>query len=176
MRGPLPKLGFVPVILGTLLVLTAVAWSARPASHARAAAPARIASPAVPATQPVAATPVLAAKTPAPAIERAPAVSPQAAPGQAGMRAYIDPETGMLGPPTADQAALAGQDVIIDSGEGLVEERLPNGAVKMDLQGQFQEYAIMQLDANGHLVMRCIPNPKVALQNGVAPAAAPVER
>ncbi len=139
MRG-LPPLRFIPLLLGFLVLVAAVAWSGRTAPRATAPAP-----------------------------TRAPA------PGQAGMRAYIDPETGTLGGPVTD-AGLGGSNVIIDSGEGLVEERLPNGAVKIDLQGQFQEYAVMQLDANGHPVMRCVPNPKLALKNGVAPAAAPVER
>ena len=170
MRKLPPPSRLIPVLLGALLVLAAVAWCARTTHDARVvaacptvapAAPVRVAAPMLAATAAVA--PVVNRSVPAPA------------PGQAGMRAYIDPETGTIGGPVTD-AGLDGSNVIIDSGEGLVEERLPNGAVKIDLQGQFQEYAVMQLDANGHPVMRCVPNPKLALKNGVAPAAAPVER
>ena len=173
MRGPLPKLGYAPLILGALLALAAVAWSARPVSHPRVATRVRIASKAASATQPVAAAPTTAQVSTS---GRAAATSSKAEPGQAGMRAYIDPETGTFGPPTAEQAALAGQDIIVDSGEGLVEERMPNGAVKIDLQGQFQDYVVVRLDASGHRIVSCVKNPKLTLPNGPAPAVAPVER
>jgi hypothetical protein len=170
MRKLPPRLRLIPVLLGALLVLAAVAWSARTTRDARVVAARPTVAPAAPVR---AAAPMLAASAAvAPVVNRSVAAVRAAAPGQAGMRAFIDPETGTLGGPVTD----AGSNVIIDTGEGLVEERLPNGAVKIDLQGQFQEYAVMQLDANGHPVMRCVPNPKLALKNGVAPAAAPVER
>jgi len=166
MRGLLPQLRFVPLLLGILVLIAAVAWSGRTAPRARAIAPA----PAPVAAVQVSPAPVAPVAVAAPVARSTPA-QPRAA-GEAGMRAYIDPETGTLGGPVADDGA----SVIIDSGAGLVEERLPNGAVKIDLQGQFQEYAVMQLDANGHPVMRCVTNPKLALKHGVAPATAPVER
>ena len=166
MRGLPPQLRFVPLLLGLLVLIAAVAWSGRVAPRARAIAPAPTPVAAVEAS-PAPTAPVAVAAP----VARATQARPHAV-AEAGMRAYIDPETGTLGPPVSDD----GSNAIIDTGEGLVEERLPNGAVKIDLKGQFQEYAVVQLDANGHPVMRCVPNPKLALKNGVAPAAAPVER
>lgn len=171
MKNLPPQLHFVPLLLGTLLVLAAVAWSARTAPHARAIAPSQSTAPAA---QSSAAAPLLA--TTAPATRAAQRPLAPVAPGRAGMRAYIDPETGKLGAPPTEGAGLPGSDVIIDSGLGLVQQVLPNGSVMVDLKGQFQDYAIMEIDASGHRVVRCVQNPKRVQQNGVAPAAAPVER
>ncbi len=164
MRG-LPPLRFIPLLLGFLVLVAAVAWSGRTAPRATAPAPTR--APAVAAV--VSPAPVITVAQARPTARHATHAPARA---EAGMRAYIDPETGALGAPVADD----GLNQIIDTGEGLVEQRLPNGAVIIDLKGQFQEYAVVQLDAKGHPVVRCVPNPRVNLKNGVAPATAPVER
>lgn len=96
--------------------------------------------------------------------ETVPATAP--APAQAGMRAYIDPETGTLGgpgplPPPSDEAVKAlGPETL----EEPVETVLPDGSVMLDLKGRGQEYSIMQLDADGQRVVRCVENPNTALQ------------
>ena len=112
----------------------------------------------------------VAAATPAPAVPAAATPAPTGtapnAPAQPGMRAYIDPETGVVGSPgplpplTAEEAKLLQPEVQ----EEPVETVLPDGSVVLDLKGRGQEYFIMQLDANGKPVVRCVEDPKAALQ------------
>ena len=113
------------------------------------------------------------AHAPAPAVTPPTPAAPPVAPAQpsaieAGMRAYIDPETGLLTSlPTASQT-LAPPSV--ESEPVLQEEILPDGSVMIDLKGTLQDYLILQLDANGQKVVRCVEDPKAALQ---APPQAP---
>ncbi len=82
-----------------------------------------------------------------------PAVAVAASPvGAAGMIVSIDPETGALVVPTADQVRqLTGAERtgLMRTSEGLTEVRLPNGAVMVDLQGRFMEFSLAQIDATG---------------------------
>jgi hypothetical protein len=82
-----------------------------------------------------------------------PAVASPAAPvGTAGMVVAIDPETGALVPPTLEQLralTAAERTGLMRTSEGLTEVRLPNGAVKLDLQGRFMEFGLAQLDPAG---------------------------
>jgi hypothetical protein len=124
------------------------------------AQPARAASPA-----PRAAHPAHARVAPA----------PKAGPGQAGMRAFLDPETGTIGgPPSAALGAvgaeMAGQ-VVEETAEVV---KLPNGGEM--LVNPPVDYVIMQIDAKGHRVMRCVSDPKQAKASGAAPATKPEER
>jgi hypothetical protein len=96
----------------------------------------------------------------------------------AGMRIFRDPETGELGPPSAAQAAelsakRAGTEDLEFSGAGLQEVHHPDGSVSMDLQGRFQEYAVIRRDANGHLVQGCVPGAKAARKFMQAAASPP---
>ena len=99
---------------------------------------------------------------PAPAAAPAPAAQPTGTPSDAGMRAYIDPETGLITsqPPPGQQL----EPSEIKQEPVLHEEILPDGSVMVDLQGTLQDYMVLQLDANGHLVMRCVEDPKAALE------------
>jgi hypothetical protein len=70
----------------------------------------------------------------------------------AGMVVAIDPETGALVPPTAEQVRIltaAERTGLMRTSEGLAEVRLPDGAVMVDLQGRFMEYSLVQLDRAG---------------------------
>jgi len=93
------------------------------------------------------------------------------APAEAGMRAYLDPETGVIGglPATLEPAGTEGVQAIEPV---LREEVLPDGSVMMDLQGTMQEYFLIQLDADGNRVVRCVQDPAKALATPV-PAALP---
>ena len=79
---------------------------------------------------------------------------------QAGMIISIDPETGALRMPTQDelQSLMVPPDPAVDnSAEGLVEIHHPNGMVSIDLQGRFQEYAVLRIAPNGRKVFDCVP-------------------
>lgn len=93
----------------------------------------------------------------------------------AGLVAYIDPATGGLtATPTEEQraamrAALAA--LVNDSDQGLVEVRLPDGSVVMDLQGRFQEAVVVQVAPDGAQHMQCIGSlPDAAATPSPAPA------
>lgn len=99
-----------------------------------------------------------------------------AAPGQSGMHVSIDPETGELVVPPAQplkgrafesqaeheartehelQAEHELQEMLSRSIEGLYEEVLPDGTVKVNLQGRFQNAAIAVIDDDGNLHTTC---------------------
>jgi hypothetical protein len=146
---------FGPLLVGGALVATtAVAWGntancASPPTAKSCCAARDAANPAPAAT---------AATTPAPA--------------QAGMRAYLDPETGLIGGMgPVDPAEV--QDV--QAAPVLREEVLPDGSVMLDLQGTMQDYYIMQLDADGNRVVRCVQDAAKALAETPAPAAKAVK-
>ena len=119
---------------------------------AKGAKPARVASAPAAKHAPAAAKKSTAAKAAAPA-----------AAGQQGMRIFKDPETGQIGPPTdrtvVPEDVASRQDVV-----GLQQVTLPDGSVMIDLQGRFQESMVIQLDAHGHKVMRCVHDPKAAFK------------
>jgi len=120
----------VMLVVGCLALLLCT-----PADAARTAR--RTARHRPPAVSPV--------RTVAPAVVAAPV-------GAAGMIVARDPETGALVLPTAEQVqklTAAEQTGLMRTSEGLSEVSLPNGAVKLDLQGRFMEYGFVQLDATG---------------------------
>jgi hypothetical protein len=91
----------------------------------------------------------------------------------------IDPETGALVPPTAEQVrtlTAAERTGLMRTSEGLTEVRLPNGAVMMDLQGRFMEYSFVQLDQAGRPHFFCMNDEIIlrALLARYAPASTPV--
>ena len=166
------------VLLVMPLALAGIAWGAvsRPAGQARPAAHASV------APAPVTPAPV-AVVTPAEAAPAAPAVHPSPSPkventtvaGQAGMRIFRDPVTGEIGPPPADAGAHMESAVIPTDDAGHRQVRLPDGSYMVDLQGRYEESMVMQIDANGNRVVRCVDDPKKALQQKPTPVSqAPV--
>jgi hypothetical protein len=73
--------------------------------------------------------------------------------GEAAMMVFRDPETGALVPEpvTKEQreVARAAASELNESTEGLVEVRLPNGAVVVDLQGRFLSHATITVGPDG---------------------------
>ena len=62
------------------------------------------------------------------------------------MRAFIDPETGLITstpPPGAIVPEEARPEPVLE------QVTLPDGSVMMDLKGTLQDYMVLQLDANG---------------------------
>ena len=97
-----------------------------------------------------------------------PAVLPTAAPPAvtAGMVVSIEPETGRLVMPSAEemrQLSAAERTGLLRTSEGLTEVRLPNGAAMVDLQGRFMEYSFVQLDPAGCPHFFCV-NDEITLR------------
>ena len=136
-----------------------------------------------PAVAPTAATPTaVAARAPlesaaGSASKPAPA-APTAPYGSAGMVVGIDPETGKLGLPTkAQRAALdraASLSPAVDrSGTGLTVIHKPDGSLMVDLQGHFQDYAVVRIAPDGTKSESCVQESGLdaALHGDGAPAA-----
>lgn len=85
--------------------------------------------------------------------DREPIAGP--APGTAGMRVAIDPETGELGLPDAAalEADLAGMLSRSDAGLEVVVH--PDGRKSVDLQGRFMDMTVVHRDAGGNLHATC---------------------
>ena len=84
---------------------------------------------------------------------------PAAAPASAGMIVAIDPRTGALVRPSPEQirAATSGPtEALRRTPEGLVEILRSDGAVGLDLQGRFQDYAVAQIGPDGKPVLGCL--------------------
>jgi hypothetical protein len=117
----------------------------------------------------IAATPAPQPATVAPSPARAALATPTkstatsevaSAPGEAGMRIYLDPETGTFGPPPAGAEPVGGINPLNDSDAGLVQVRLPDGSYMVDLEGRFQEYYVVQMTPSGKRVVKCVQDPK----------------
>lgn len=78
-------------------------------------------------------------------------------PGTAGMRAYLDPETGELttGPMPAGEMALDAdtQNALRRDTEGLEIKQHADGSVSMDLQGRYQSVSVARIDENGAITV-----------------------
>lgn len=74
-------------------------------------------------------------------------------PGTAGMRAYLDPETGELvvGVLPASEIELDAdtQNALRRDTEGLKIVQHADGSVSMDLDGRFQNVSVARIDENG---------------------------
>ena len=88
------------------------------------------------------------------------AAGPATTPGAAGRIIALDPETGQLGAPSPEQlralAARPGVAAVSRTDEGLLETRLTDGTVILDLGGRFQDNVVARLDRNGRLVYGCV--------------------
>jgi hypothetical protein len=168
------------IVLGVLVVFATIASlmhqrpgpvAARPAAPTAAivTVPAQVAVHATAAdTHPPAARVSAASKPAAPAVQ-------QRLPGTAGLRAYIDPETGTFGAPSPEvlraEAANRNLQAVEETAQVVV---LPSGAEM--LVGGPPDYVVAQRDANGKLVIRTVTDPRQARASGAVPATRPVER
>jgi hypothetical protein len=106
------------------------------------------------------------------------AVAPAVPVGAAGMLIARDPDTGALVAPTPEQVrtlTVAERTGLSRSTEGLSEVRFSDGRVKVDLQGRFMEYSVVQLDRAGCPHFLCVNDEAVlrALLARRAPASTP---
>jgi hypothetical protein len=100
-----------------------------------------------------------------------------AAPAEAGMMAYIDPETGDLttGPVSAGELELDTEthNALRRDDSGLDVVTRADGSKVMNLQGRYQHVSVIHIDANGVKTV-CTDNEKSAEHNlNHAPAANP---
>ena len=97
--------------------------------------------------------------------QTAAAAQPTTAPSMdAGMRAYIDPETGQL-----TSIPPAGTEQPVQADPVLLQVRLPDGSYMLDQKNAPEDYLILKLDANGNKVVECSQDPTKALQTPPAP-------
>ena len=97
--------------------------------------------------------------------------------GAAAMRASIDPETGMLSvnPTRVESSSKMLETALSRSSDGLVQETMPNGTVRMNLQGRFMSASVARLDAQGHVHTTCTEDLDQAQRvlHGTTPLASP---
>lgn len=106
--------------------------------------------------------------------------------GISGMKAAVDPSTGRLVRPTAEQVqALDAQSGIRqaapddDPARGITMERLANGATLARLDERFQEYEVARIGPDGKLVRDCVHGPEAAARfriDALTKAAAPAPK
>jgi hypothetical protein len=94
--------------------------------------------------------------------------APDMAPGASGMVIAIDPESGTLGMPSANQMQELRAQMALDetshSMEGVTTTRMPDGAVRLNLNGTFGEYATVSIGPDGKKVFGCTSNPNALEQ------------
>ena len=80
---------------------------------------------------------------------------------EAGMRVYLDPETGEPGAQPSAGAAIELDPELANAlrhdDTGLVQVTHPNGAVSMNLEGRYAEATVVRIDENGQKII-CTDN------------------
>jgi hypothetical protein len=86
------------------------------------------------------------------------------APGAAGLRVYLDPETGELtgrpaDPETETEGGLMDPRQRLNTyGRDLLQERIESGGFKVDLRGRFQSAVVATIDPETDTVsIECVP-------------------
>ena len=160
MRSVARHLGLVVLVLGACALMGAAPKkepAAKPAKVSSKASSAR-ATAVAPAKATAKVKPTSAAKA-APV-----AAAPKAAAATAGMRVYLDPETGTLGGipagATTDAIDLSAEEV----GEPVLTV-LPDGSLMVDLNGTCQEFATIHRAPDGRIHMRCAQGPRPSAKN-----------
>jgi len=91
----------------------------------------------------------------------------------AGLRAFVDPQTGQLREPTEEEiqalSAAARLELAreINSLETVVH---PDGMISLDLKGLFLQSVVVRRAADGSLVMGCVEGPNPTVPPDLAPA------
>ena len=178
-RSPMPRtMARIGWMLLTTSFIAASAWAcsdkdAATSSSACATTPAKKASKSTVANKSTKQSKKLASKPAAPAKTQAVV----AASSGASMRIFRDPETGEVGPPTAENVRLMAREQPADVVDRttLQQIQLGDGKGYMILTDQIQDALVVKLDRNGRRVMSCTDNPK-AFHKAPAPAPQREER
>ena len=78
-----------------------------------------------------------------------------------GVTVKIDPSTGRMVPPTAEEAAMlatALSHYLSREADGLTPFQLPDGTYAVDLQDSFQEAVMASVNPRGGATLRCVDN------------------
>lgn len=78
------------------------------------------------------------------------------APVVAGLWAFIDPETGMLTGPIGELQVPDDIARTFGAQAELTPVTMPDGSVKLDLQGTLQDYYVLHIDPLGRRSVRCV--------------------
>jgi hypothetical protein len=98
-----------------------------------------------------------------PNTETFPDASPS--PGTAGLQVFLDPETGELGPATAEQRRTLIPQMERDlsySDEGLQVITRADGSRHVHLEGRFQSYSVARMREDGSLETQCVQGEEAA--------------
>jgi len=82
-----------------------------------------------------------------------------------GQDVQIDTQTGEIKPLTpqeAQQLANGLAPMLDNSTDGLVQVHHADGSVSMDLQGRFQNVAVIKVNTDGTIEQSCVDNPRAA--------------
>ena len=77
----------------------------------------------------------------------------------------LDPQTGQVRPLTQEEAQRMAEGIkqlVNQSSDGLQSVLHADGSVSVDLQGRFQNLAVLKRNADGTLTESCVDNPKAA--------------
>jgi hypothetical protein len=80
-------------------------------------------------------------------------------PTPAGMQVAVDPTTGLLRPPTPEEARVLAEQVrarLDRSSVGLPVRTRPDGSRSVDLRGRFQTLSVVRANENGELETICV--------------------
>ncbi|MDX1384018.1 MAG: hypothetical protein R3190_10275 [Thermoanaerobaculia bacterium] len=95
--------------------------------------------------------------------DSAPTAAEATSSGRTGVRAWVDPDTGTLSVPPpgalAREQPFALRDGLGRSSAGLYEVQLPNGAIKVDLQGRFRSAVVATVEPAGGYRLDCETTP-----------------
>ena len=83
----------------------------------------------------------------------------------AGQDLQVDTQTGQVKPLTpqeAQQLANGLAPMLDNSTDGLVQVHHADGSVSMDLQGRFQNVAVVKVNTDGTIEQGCVDNPRAA--------------
>lgn len=110
---------------------------------------------------------------------KAQTAAPAETAGQAGVKAYIDPATGKLREPTAEDAAAAaaGRQALRAAPAPLVVQH-PSGMMSAELGEEYMNDVVVQKSADGKLVYKCVPRSQreKALATPAPPAKPELEK
>ena len=101
-----------------------------------------------------------------PEAAKPPAETPAETAGQAGMKAYIDPATGKLREPTAEDAAAAAA-AAAKSRQAQAARPEPvviqhaSGMVSAELGEEYMEDVVVRKNADGTLAFQCVPRSRI---------------
>jgi hypothetical protein len=86
----------------------------------------------------------------------------------------VDPETGALRMPTAEEMqtlqSMNRDDALNLSNQGLSAEPLTGGGIKIDLQGRFQDYSVVRVGPDGKFIFGCGKTQAEAMAETYAPS------